>query len=363
MIDKSSDKCLSVAIEHLRSLISVPSFSNEENGAADLWEEWLRNQGAAVERFHNNVYCCSSHWDKLKPVLLLNSHLDTVMPCDSYSRDPFMAYIDGDILYGLGSNDAGGAGVSLAATFLRLKDREDLNVNLLFAITASEEKMGEFGMRAFLPHLKEKGLYPDMAIVGEPTDMQPAIAERGLMVLDCLSKGRSGHAARNEGVNAIYKALEDIEILRAFQPVKISNVLGPVKISVTMISAGSQHNVVPDICKYVADVRTTDAYSNEETVKMIREQLKHSEVNPRSTRIQASVIPEDHPLVKSALTLGLTPYISPTTSDMSLMHDIPSLKIGPGKSERSHTADEYILISEIEKAMEIYPELIFNLKF
>lgn len=350
-------------ISLLKRLIATPSFSREESATADIWEDWLKKSEAGeVKRFHNNVYVVSNNFDPSKPILLLNTHHDTVKPSASYTRNPYSPDIEGDRLYGLGSNDAGGAGVALAMAFLALKDDRSLPVNLLFAITAAEEVMGELGMRAFLPHLTENGMTPDMVLVGEPTGMQPAVAERGLLVLDCLVKGKAGHAARNEGINALYRAIEDIESLRNFSPNKISNILGPIKVSVTMMQCGTQHNVVPDTCTYVADIRTTDAYTNEETVELIRECVKWSEITPRSTRVHASVIDNQHPLVKTVVSLGKTPFISPTTSDMALMHDIPSLKMGPGESARSHSADEYICLSEIEDAIQTYIKLIKSLK-
>lgn len=350
-------------LDLLCRLISTPSFSREESDTADIWQEWLINHGVSnTERLHNNVFALTTAFDPKKPILMLNSHHDTVRPAASYTRDPFSPTIDGDRLYGLGSNDAGGAGVALASAFLQLKDEMDLPVNLMLAITAAEEVMGEYGMRAFLPHLAELGLTPDMVIVGEPTGMQPAIAERGLLVLDCIAEGKSGHAAREEGINALYRAIEDIESLRAFSPEKESEILGPIKVSVTMIKCGSQHNVVPDLCEFVADVRTTDAYSNHETVELLRKCVKWSTLTPRSTRVHASVIDKGHPLVKAAVNLGKQPFVSQTTSDMALMYDIPSLKIGPGDSARSHSADEYILISEISEAIETYTELIRSLK-
>lgn len=357
----STSPRLESAVELLCTLISIPSHSRDDNGTADCWEKWLTDNGASVKRFHNNVYA-SGRFRPGLPLLMLNSHHDTVSPASSYSRNPYSPDIEDGKIFGLGSNDAGAAGVALASTFLDLMERDDLPVNLIFAITAAEEYMGEYGMRAFLPHLAELGLTPDMVIVGEPTGMQPAIAERGLVVLDCETRGVSGHAARDEGVNAIYLAMDDICRLRSFSPPVVSNVLGPIKVSVTMIESGTLHNVVPDCCRYVADVRTTDAYTNEETVELLRSCVSHSLLTPRSTRIQASVISQDHPLVRAALSLGLSPYISPTTSDMALMHSIPSLKIGPGESSRSHTADEYVLISEISEALKIYPLLIENIK-
>lgn len=351
-------------VELLQQIISVPSFSNEEDDVADVWQNWLTAKGVKnVRRYYNNVYALNFKFNPKKPILLLNSHLDTVKPASGYTYDPFSAEIQDGKLYGLGSNDAGASGVTLASTFLKLYFREDLSVNLLLAITASEERMGEHGMRAFLPHLKEMGIYPDMAIVGEPTGLKPAIAERGLVVLDAETKGKAGHAARNEGINAIYKAIEDIESLRNFEFPKQSALLGPIKVSVTVIEAGKQHNVVPDRCHFVVDVRTTDAYSNSETVEILQRVVKNSTLTPRSTRIQSSVLDYESPLYKSFEKIGLTPFVSPTTSDMALMHDIPSLKIGPGESSRSHTADEYVLLSEIKDALDIYPKIIENIKF
>lgn len=347
------------AVRHLQHLIATPSFSREEAATADIWQKWLMDREAGeVKRFHNNVFVAGRHFDSAKPLLMLNSHHDTVRPSSSYTRDPFSADIEGDILFGLGSNDAGASGVSLASAFLALNDNDDLPVNLLLAITAAEEVMGEYGMRAFLPELASVGLSPDMVIVGEPTGMQPAIAERGLLVLDCVTKGKAGHAARDEGVNALYRAIDDIGALRDFKPDKVSDVLGPVKVSVTMMQCGTQHNVVPDECRYVADVRTTDAYTNEETVELLRDCVRWSELTPRSTRVQASVLSRHHPLVKASLMLGKHPFVSQTTSDMALMHGLPSLKMGPGDSARSHAADEFIRISEIEDAIQTYIKLI-----
>lgn len=346
-------------ISLLRQLIATPSFSKEENDTADIWQKWLvMNNAGNVERLHNNVFVFASYFDPSKPILMLNSHHDTVRPASSYTRNPFSPDIEGDYLYGLGSNDAGASGVALATAFLALKDEKDLPVNLLLAITAAEEVMGELGMRAFLPYLKETNKYPDMVLVGEPTGMQPAIAERGLLVLDCEAYGKAGHAARNEGINALYRAIEDINSLRNFSPEKTSELLGPIKVSVTMIQCGTQHNMVPDKCTYVADIRTTDAYSNEETVELLRNSVKWSTLTPRSTRVHASVIGNNHPLVKTAIALGKQPFVSATTSDMALMHDIPSLKMGPGDSARSHSADEYICISEIQDAIDTYINLI-----
>lgn len=353
---------LKEAVAHLATLIATPSFSREEDKTAELWLKWLRDMGAEeAERYHNNIYAVAPGFNPGRPTLMLNSHHDTVKPSPSYSRNPFEPDIEGDRIYGLGSNDAGASCVALATAYLDLRSESALPFNLILAITAAEEVMGELGMRAFLPFLAEKGLAPDMVIVGEPTGMQPAIAERGLLVLDCVTEGRAGHAARNEGINAIYRALDDIRALIAFSPPLTSEILGPVKVNVTVINAGTQHNVVPDKCTFIMDVRTTDAYSNEETVELLRQIPRWSQITPRSTRVRASVIPLTHPLVESAMALGLTPFVSPTTSDMAVMHNLPSMKIGPGKSERSHTADEFVLISEINEAIHLYRKLITTL--
>lgn len=349
------------AIDLLKTLISIPSVSHTESGAADAVESFLKSYGTKTRRYANNIVALSDCFSPERSTLMLNSHIDTIKPASSWTFDPFSPVEDNGCIYGLGSNDAGASVVSLAATFLKLRS-EELPVNLLLAISAEEEVGGEKGMRLLLPSLAEEGLRPDMAIVGEPTGLQPAVAERGLVVLDCLTAGVSGHAARGDGKNAIYRALDDISLLHGFRFEKESEALGPVRIAITMINAGSQHNVVPDECRWVVDVRTTDAYSNEETVNILRNAVScHTTLTPRSTRVRASVIEESHPLVKSAVGLGLTPFVSPTTSDMSLMDNIPSLKIGPGDSARSHAADEFIMISEIEKAISIYPSIIKNI--
>ena len=296
----------------------------------------------------------------LKPTLMLNSHQDTVKPSQNYTRDPFEPTIEGDRIYGLGSNDAGASLVSLVATFCNNYDTTSLPYNLLLALTAEEENMGEKGMRAFLPHLDMEGIVVDMVLVGEPTSMQPAIGERGLVVLDCTAHGKSGHAARNEGENALYKAMVDIERLRNFSFNKISDVLGDIKITVTQISAGTQHNIVPDECRFVVDIRTTDAYSNEEVVELLQSALE-CEAKPRSTRVRASAIEPTHPLVEAAVAIGREPFISPTTSDRAIMQGLPALKMGVGESSRSHTADEFVLASEIEEGIAIYQKLLDEL--
>ena len=332
------------AVELLRRLIATPSTSRDESRTADLLFAFLEERGAAPERLHNNVFARSADFDPARPTLLLNS----------YTRDPFAPTAEGDRLYGLGSNDAGASVVSLARTFLTFRE-QSLPFNLLLALSAEEECMGEHGMRALLPQLGTI----DMALVGEPTGMQAAVGERGLVVLDCEARGKSGHAARNEGINALYIALDDIARLRSFRFDRVSELLGPIGIAVTQIAAGTQHNVVPDSCRFVVDLRTTDAYTNEETVEILRGTLR-SQAVPRSTRIRASALDAAHPLARAAQAARRRSYVSPTTSDMALM-PFPSLKMGPGESSRSHTADEYVLMSEIGEGIGIYEEFIRQL--
>jgi acetylornithine deacetylase len=300
----------------------------------------------------NNVWACNKHFDPAKPTLLLNSHHDTVKPNAGYTRDPHQAKIEDGKLYGLGSNDAGGPLVSLLAAFLHFYERADLRYNLIYAATAEEEISGKNGIEAILPELGEIAV----AIVGEPTQMHLAVAEKGLMVLDCISTGRPGHAAREAGANAIYKAMQDIEWFRTFSFPKVSEALGPVRMSVTVIKAGSQHNVVPAQCEFTVDVRTTDAYTNEEILEIISDHVQ-CQVKPRSTRLQPSSISVQHPLVQAGLKLGRKTYGSPTTSDQALLN-CPSLKLGPGDSARSHTADEFIYVEEIKEGIELYVKML-----
>lgn len=346
-------------IQLLRHMIATPSLSRNEDATADIIFDFLTDNGIAPKRLHNNVYALNLHYDPAKPTVLLNSHHDTVKPAASYTREPHDAVVIEGKLFGLGSNDAGASAVSLIRVFLDLYANH-LPFNLLLAITAEEEVGGEKGMRAFLPHIAAEGINISCAIVGEPTGMQPAVAERGLVVLDCVTKGVTGHAARAEGVNAIYKAISDIDTLRNYRFPKVSEVLGDISVNITQINAGGQHNAIPDECKWVVDIRTTDAYSNEETVELMRS-LVESELTPRSTRVRASVIHHTHPLVETVVSLGLKPFVSPTTSDMSLMYDFPSLKIGPGESSRSHSADEFIMLSEIEEAIPMYHSILSGL--
>ena len=319
------------AVGLLRELIARPSHSRSEEATAGLLFDFLAERGAAPERLHNNVWARAEGFDPARPTLLLNSHHDTVRPAGGYTRDPYTPTVEGDRLYGLGSNGAGASVVCLTETFLAWRQRP-LPFNLVLALSSEEECMGEHGMRALLPALGRI----DMALVGEPTRMQAAVGERGLVVLDCTARGRSGHAARGEGVNALYIALDDIVRLRTLRFERCSELLGPVGIAVTQIEAGTQHNVIPDRCRFVVDVRTTDAYTNEETVELLRRELR-SEAVPRSTRVRASALAAEHPLCRAARAAGCTIFVSPTTSDMALM-PFPSLKMGPGDSARSHTA-------------------------
>lgn len=340
------------SIALLKALISIPSFSKEENNTADLIEKFLQDRQITTHRKLNNIWAYNRHFDAGKPTLLLNSHHDTVKPNPGYTRDPFLPETEDGRLYGLGSNDAGGCLVSLIATFLYFYDREGLAYNICLAATAEEEISGINGLECILPELGEL----EFAIVGEPTEMQLAIAERGLLVLDCTVTGKAGHAAREEGDNAIYKALQDIEWFRNYRFAKVSEVFGPLKMSVTIISAGSQHNVVPATCTFTVDVRVTDAYTNEEVLKIIRTNVG-CEVKPRSVRLKPSSIDKGHPLVQAGLAMGRKTYGSPTTSDQALL-SIPSVKIGPGDSARSHMADEYVNIAEVEQGIALYIALL-----
>lgn len=342
-------------IELLKQLISIESLSRNEDKATDLMESFLKGKGFLVNRKGNNVWVWAQANDSNKPSILLNSHLDTVKPSSKWTYPPYAPTVEGDFLYGLGSNDAGGSLVSLLATFLMLAE-EDQPYNLVYAATAEEEISGANGIALILPELGPV----DLGIVGEPTDMHMAVGEKGLLVLDCEAKGKAGHAARNEGTNAIYEALEDIEWFRNYQFPEISDLFGPVKMTVTQIEAGSQHNVVPDTCKFVVDVRVNEKYSNLQVVDIIQSKVK-CRVTPRSTRLNSSAIPMQHPVVKKGLQMGRTCYGSPTTSDQALMN-FTTLKMGPGHSGRSHTADEYIKLGEIKEGVKIYYELLKDLK-
>ncbi len=340
----------------LQNLIRTPSISREEDQTAALIRAFLEERSVFTERFGNNILARNRHWQEGKPTLLLNSHHDTVKPNSSWTRDPFGAELEGDKLYGLGSNDAGGPLVCLIGAFLHFADRTDLPWNLLLAATAEEEISGQQGIAAVIPTIGSI----ELALVGEPTRLQPAIAEKGLMVLDCVAHGKAGHAAREEGVNAIYEALPDIQWFRTHRFPEVSPFLGPVKMSVTKIEAGTQHNVVPDSCRFVVDVRTNECYGNEELLSLIRSEVA-CEVTPRSTRLNSSRLDPAHPIVQRAISMGLTPFGSPTLSDQALI-PFPSLKLGPGDSARSHTADEYICLTELEAGLQTYIALLEGLE-
>lgn len=343
------------AVDLLKEMISTPSVSHDEAAAADIVTRFLDEEGFDVERFGNNICVEAGERDASLPTLLLNSHIDTVRAVEGWVRDPFTPVEEEGRLYGLGSNDAGASVVSLIAAFIMLsKSRQPYNLVLL--LSCEEEISGKGGLSSVTDKIGKI----DFALVGEPTGMRPAIAEKGLMVLDGEVYGEAGHAARNEGVNAIYKAMEVVDTLRTLRFGKESPMLGPVKISVTQINAGTQHNVVPDLCSLVVDVRTTDAYSNVETLELIRAAVPQCKLTPRSTRLNPSGVSVAHPLVQHAQMLGLEPFGSPTLSDQALM-SWPSLKMGPGDSARSHTADEYICLDEIRQAIEYYIRLLDGL--
>jgi acetylornithine deacetylase len=344
-----------LAINLLEQLIAVPSFSKEEDKTALVLEGFFKQHNIPCERKGNNVWARNRHFRPDLPTILLNSHHDTVRPNPGYTRDPFAATLSDEKLYGLGSNDAGGPLVSLIATFLHFYPQQNLKYNVILAASAEEEISGTGGIESLWPLLPPI----DFAIVGEPTLCQMAIAEKGLMVLDCIARGRSGHAAREEGVNALYKAIDDIQWIRTFKFPKTSQTLGEIKMTATVINAGKQHNVVPAECLFTVDVRVTDQYSLEEVLEIIKTHVQ-SEVTPRSLRMRSSGIELSHPLVKAAEKLNLKLYGSPTTSDQALI-PVPSVKIGPGDSARSHTADEFIYIAEIVQGIDTYIGLLDQL--
>lgn len=343
------------ALQLLRQLIATESFSRTENASADLINGFFERHGMGTGRLKNNVWIKNRHYRSGLPTLLLNSHHDTVKPNAQYTRNPFLAEEQDGKLFGLGSNDAGGALVSLLASFMKFYNRSDLKFNLIYAASAEEEISGSEGIELLLPHLGRL----DFGIVGEPTQMHIATAEKGLMVLECEAMGVAGHAARDEGDNAIYKAMQDIAWFRDFSFPRVSPRLGPVKMTVSMIKAGLQHNIVPGSCSFTVDIRTTDQYSNAEVLEIIKANTR-CHIAPRSLRLNPSCIDETHPLVRAGVAVGRSLYGSPTTSDQALMA-FPTIKMGPGDSARSHTADEFIYISEIENGIDLYVSLLDNL--
>ncbi|HEY5463515.1 MAG TPA: M20 family metallo-hydrolase [Hanamia sp.] len=348
------DDLYSDAIHLLKQLIAIPSFSKEESKTADCLENFLQQKNIKANRYLNNVWATNKNFDISKQTILLNSHHDTVKPNKGYTLNPFDPVEKDGKLYGLGSNDAGGALVSLLSTFIYFYE-VDIPFNIIFAGTAEEEISGKNGVEILLPQLPKI----DCAIVGEPTLLNMAVAEKGLLVLDCIGHGNAGHAARNEGINALYIAMKDINWLSAYQFPKVSTLLGPVHIAVTSVNTENKtHNIVPSQCSFLVDIRVNELYSFEEVIAVIKENIS-SEIQPRSIRLKSSFIEETHPLVLAGSKMGIASYGSPTCSDMALMN-FPSLKIGPGDSARSHTADEFIFVKEIEEGIKTYIELLEN---
>ena len=347
----TQEQYVSDAVELLKKLIATPSVSRSEKDAADIMEQTIRSYGFEPQREANNLWIIDPHYDESRPTLLLNAHIDTVKPVASWSRDPFSPDVEDGVLYGLGSNDCGGGLCSLLQIFRMLTEKPQ-SYNLIYLASAEEEVSGKDGITRALPLLP----HINLAIVGEPTGMNPAVAEKGLMVLDVIAHGKSGHAARNEGVNAIYEALDDMRWIRDYKFEKVSEFLGPTKMTLTVVNAGTQHNVIPDKCTMLVDIRTNEFYDNEEVYEFIRQHLK-SEVKAHSFRLKSSRIDPEHPLIKKCVAMGMKPFGSPTLSDQALMH-FPSFKLGPGESSRSHSANEFIRISEISDAIAKYETLL-----
>ena len=347
----TQEEYVSDAVDLLKKLIATPSVSRNEKDAADIMEQTIRQYGFEPHREANNIWIIDPHYDESRPTLLLNAHIDTVKPVTSWTRNPFSPDVEDDVLYGLGSNDCGGGLCSLLQIF-RMLTAKPQQYNLIYLASAEEEVSGKDGITRALPLLP----HIDLAIVGEPTGMNPAVAEKGLMVLDVIAHGKSGHAARNEGVNAIYEALDDMRWIRDYKFEKVSEFLGPTKMTLTVVNAGTQHNVIPDKCTMLVDIRTNEFYDNEEVYEFIRQHLK-SEVKAHSFRLKSSRIDPEHPLIRKCVAMGMKPFGSPTLSDQALMH-FPSFKLGPGESSRSHSANEFIRISEIRDAIAKYETLL-----
>ena len=345
------------AVALLRELIAIPRVSREEKAAADLLEQRMAAWGLKPRREGNNVWAVCPDFDAARPTLLLNAHIDTVKAVPTWTRDPHAPVVEGDRLYGLGSNDCGGGLVTLLAVYRNMVEESAepraRAYNIIYLASAEEEVSGKDGISRMLPLLPPISV----AIVGEPTGMQPAVAEKGLMVIDGYAQGVSGHAARNEGVNAIYEALDDLLWLRDYRFTKESPLLGPTKMTVTVVESGTQHNVVPDSLHFVLDVRTNEYYQNEFVHAFLQKHMKKCRLEARSFRLHSSSIPLEHPLVKRCVEMGLVPFGSPTLSDQALM-PFPSLKLGPGDSSRSHSADEFICLSEMQQALDIYQQLL-----
>ncbi len=353
------------AIELLQQIIAIPSLTFDEKGVADFIFSYIETRAKSegldfkMERVGNNIVCYLNAQASDAKSIMMVSHVDTVPPCDGYSRDPFTPYIDGDRLYGLGSNDDGGSVVSMIETLFYFAQSGTSPLNIILVLSAEEERSGANGLELVLPKLEYT---PDYVIVGEPTQMKAAVAERGLLVLDCEAEGVSGHAARGEGVNALYIALEDIVKMRSFRFDRVSEIMGEVKLTVTQMECGSQHNVVPDRARFVVDIRPTELYTNSELVELLQREAR-SRLTPRNLRNRASATPSEGVLMATLKRLGIETYISPTTSDWVRLPDFEAIKMGAGDSSRSHRADEYITRSEIEDAITGYIEFIESILF
>ena len=347
------DNLTASAIQLLKDLIEIPSFSSEEELTAARIEQWFKDFKIPFQRSQNNIWATNADFDASKPTLLLNSRHDTVKPNNGYTKDPFNAQVEDGKLFGLGSNDAGGCLVSLLATFTHFYAQKNLNYNLVIVASAEEESSGAAGLNSMLSIIPKI----DVAIVGEPTLMQLAVAEKGLVVFDALVKGTPGHAAHPNDDNAIYNVIEVLQWFKEYQFEKDSVSLGPVKMTVTQINAGKQHNAIPAGVELVVDVRVNDQYSNKEIVAILQKDAPCDSITPRSLRLNSSSIPVDHPLIQAGIALGRDPYGSPTLSDQSVL-SCPSLKLGPGDSTRSHTADEFIYVNELEEGVALYIQLL-----
>lgn len=352
------NRYLNGAVELLREMVSIPSISGEESVVSDRIYKYLVSNGLSPERMANNIVVYSKRFNPSRKTLMLNSHMDTVKPVSAYSFDPYDPQKDEEKIFGVGSNDAGASVVSLLHTFLYFEEQETdlLNFNLMLLISAEEETSGKNGIILALKNIRR----PDCAIVGEPTCMKTAVGERGLLVVDAVARGVCGHAARNEGVNAIMIAFDDIAWLRNYSFPQVSERMGAVKCSVTQIEAGTQHNVVPDACKFVIDIRPTDRYTNPEIMEILKANMK-SELKARSLTNRSSITPSEHPLVEAAKSCGIETYISPTTSDWMRM-DFPAVKMGPGDSSRSHRADEFVYVDEVRGGVEGYVNFVSKMK-
>lgn len=352
------EQYIAEAVALLQQLISTPRVSRDETAATDIMEQWMRERNLLPKRIGNNLLLVCDDYDASRETIMLNAHIDTVKPVASWTRNPHQPSIEGDTLYGLGSNDCGGGLVTLLQAY-RIASAQPRSYNIVYLASCEEEVSGVNGIRLVIPQLADllpEGGKIDVAIVGEPTGMEPAVAEKGLMVIDMVAHGKSGHAARNEGVNAIYEALDDMVWIRNHRFEKVSDFLGPTRMTLTVVNSGTQHNVVPDECRMIIDVRSNEHYTNEELFEEIQRNVR-SEMKARSFHLRSSHISLEHPLIKRCISMGMTPFGSPTLSDQALM-PWPSFKLGPGQSSRSHSADEFIRISEMSDALEKYLELL-----